>query len=610
LTTLNLQHNPLVTFIGGDLQLLSTIDLRNRGLSSLDGWNITTLESIDITGMDNLRYLYVANNTSINNTSVNNSLLAKLAANELVNDWGSGKFYTTGGRTSAGTDDYDYLINEGWTIEGADLTPTFITSKADGQFISLDIETTEGYWKYLHDGVWSEPFETGSYSGNFEIEITNEDGEFTLVSCDFEGTETGDITFLTLNSQELTSFDGTGLTSLLELGLSGNRLTEFDGTDLTSLTDLNLSDNQLTEFDGTDLTSLTSLDLSGNQLTTIVGFLFPTSLTNLHLGYSKENLNNNLTSVDLSSLVNLTTLNLEGNQLTTLDISNMDYLQNLYVNDNLLTASVNNSLLAKLAANELSNDWDSGQFYTTGGRTSTGTDDYDYLITNSWDISGADLPPVWYRFKAPSTEPWDGTIGVDSNQLINQVYLYQSGGFTYYDFLTSETIGEVKFNVQGTETEIVATQVQVTLQEFSSSGSFTAGGGFGGVAIGYSNSPLGNWGTLNSGTLPALPSRYEGQIPAGSVIFTDFDNTISGDPFALITAPILISLTLNDDVIDLTGMYGGPEGTLFDIYKNPPRTPFGFQDGETYTFSMTWGELVETPISRKLRVKGVGQLNP
>jgi hypothetical protein len=71
--------------------------------------------------MDNLRYLYVENNTSINNASVNNSLLAKLAANELSNDWNYGQFYTTGGRTSAGTGDYDTLISRGWIIEGADL---------------------------------------------------------------------------------------------------------------------------------------------------------------------------------------------------------------------------------------------------------------------------------------------------------------------------------------------------------------------------------------------------------------------------------------------------------------------------------------------------------
>jgi hypothetical protein len=126
------------------------------------------------------------------------------------------------------------------------------------------------------------------------------------------------------------------------LDLQSNQLTEFDGTGLSSLTNLGLKSNQLTEFDGTGLTSLTELYLGSNQL-------------------------------------------------TTLGISNMDYLQNLYVNDNLLTASVNNSLLAKLAANELSNDWNYGQFYTTGGRTSAGTDDYDYLITNGWVIEGADL---------------------------------------------------------------------------------------------------------------------------------------------------------------------------------------------------------------------------
>jgi Leucine-rich repeat (LRR) protein len=510
------------------VDLSSLVNLTNL---NLNGNQLTTL---DISNMDYLQNLYVNNGdlAGLLTPSVNNSLLAKLAANELSNDWDSGKFYTTGGRTSGGTDDYDYLINEGWTIEGADLilTPTFITSKADGQFISLDIETTVGYWKYLHDGVWSEPFETGSYSGSSEIEITNENGEFTLVSCDFEGTETGDITYLTLNYQELTSFDGTGLTSLLELDLSGNQLTEFDGTDLYSLTFLGL----------------------------------------------------------------------EGNQLTTLDISNMDYLQNLYVNDNLLTPSVNNSLLAKLAANELANEWDSGEFYTTGGRTSAGTDDYDYLINEGWKIEGADLPPVWYRFKAPSTEPWDGTIGVDGEKIIKEIWFYQSNGFTYYDFLTSQSIGEVKFNVQGTETEIIATQVPVTFNEFSSSGSFTAAIGFGGNAIGYANIVgLGSWGTLNSGTIPAIPSRYEGDLAPGSVIFSDV-LTEEGN-FCLISAPILMSLTVNGNSIDLTGVNGNPTGTNV--------SSFGFAENDVVSFSITWGELVETPVSRKLRVRGINQQN-
>jgi hypothetical protein len=101
--------------------------------------------------------------------------------------------------------------------------------------------------------------------------------------------------------------------------------------------------------------------------------------------------NNQLTSFNGSGLTSLTNLDLSTNQLTTMDISNIAFLQYLLVNDNFLTPSVNNSLLAKLAANELSNDWDSGQFSTSGGRTSAGTNDYDYLINEGWTIDGADL---------------------------------------------------------------------------------------------------------------------------------------------------------------------------------------------------------------------------
>ena len=207
---------------------------------------------------------------------------------------------------------------------------------------------------------------------------------------------------------------------------------------------------------------------------------------------------------------------------------------------------------------------------------------------------------TWYRFKAPSTEPWDGVIGVDNNQIIKDIQLYQSNGFTYYDFLTSESIGEVKFNVQGTETEIIATQVPVTFNEFNSSGSFTAGIGLEGNAIGYADTVgLGSWGTLNSGTIPAIPSRYEGNLPPGSIVFSDV--VLQEGNFCLISAPILMSLTINGNSIDLSGVNGNPSGT---------QTPkFGFLENDEVTFSITWGELVETPVSRKLRVKGVGQIN-
>jgi hypothetical protein len=388
LTSLNLTDNPLTTFIGGDMGLITELDFNS---SSRGSWDITTLESIDITGMDNLQYLYVENNTSINNASVNNSLLAKLAANELVNDWDSGDFFTEGGRTSAGTTDYDYLIANDWVVQGAyiPLPPTFITSKAVDEDITINVQTSTEYWKYNHDGTDSSVFDQNS--GSQTITVTNANGEFTIISCDDKGTVSGYITSLELAENQLTSFDGTDLVNLTQLFLNNNGLISLDNFIFpASLTHLNLDENQLTDFDGTDLTSLLELDLSGNGLTTIEGFIFPTSLTNLQLGTSKNN-SNYLTSVDLSVLVNLTDLYLDGNGLTTLDISNMDYLQILYVSNNLLTPSVNNTLLAQLAANELANGWTYGEFYTTGGRTSDGTTDYNYLINEGWTIEGADL---------------------------------------------------------------------------------------------------------------------------------------------------------------------------------------------------------------------------
>jgi Leucine-rich repeat (LRR) protein len=606
LTSLNLSGNPLTTFIGGDMGI-TELDFS----SVLGGWNITTLETCDIAGLSGLTNLNLTGNQL---TPQNwDSILSDLV--DLGNDQGS-LIFSTAQRTAISNNDYTELADTlMWTIDGTFeiYTPptlsTFITSKLTGETIDIYVETTTGYWKYNHNGTDSSVFNQND--GQQSAEVLNENGEFTIISCDpagsilGEGSANGDITYLELPNNQITTFNGTGLSSLTYLDLGVNQLTEFDGTDLSSLTELYLSDNQLTEFDGTDLTSLTFLDLSGNQLTTIVGFLFPTSLTNLQLGSSKENLNNNLTSVDLSSLVNLTNLGLQDNQLTTLDISNMNYLQYLYVNNNLLTPSVNKSLLAKLAANELSNDWDSGDFYTTGGRTSDGTDDYDYLINEGWNISGADLPPVWYRFKASGTN-WTGYSGIDDKQIVREIYQYQSNGFTYYDLLTTESIGDVYFTDGGDQ--ILATQVPVTFNEFSSSGSIISGVGFGGALTGYGNSPLGKWGTLVSGELPAIPARFEGDVPAGSIIFSDADTSLTGSTFTLVTTPILLSLTLNGDVIDLTGMNsGGKNGTVFDEYKNPPRSALGyFVEGET-TFSITWGELVEAPVARKLRVKGLTQ---
>ena len=263
---------------------------------------------------------------------------------------------------------------------------TFITSKGIGETITIDVVTSTGYWKYNHNSTDSSVFSNGSQT----ITVANANGEFTLIPCLSDGTVSGDITEIFLNQDcNIITFDGTGLTALTYLDLGSNQLTEFDGTPLTSLTVLYLNDNQLTEFDGTPLTSLTELYLNGNQLTEFDGTPL-TSLTVLGLN------NNQLTEFDGTGLTSLTELDLGSNQLSSINLTGLNFLQYLYVNDNpsINTTSINNSLLAQLAANELVNDWGYGFFYTTGGRTSAGTTDYDYLIANSWDVQGADLVVV------------------------------------------------------------------------------------------------------------------------------------------------------------------------------------------------------------------------
>ena len=239
---------------------------------------------------------------------------------------------------------------------------TFITSKSIGQNIGVNAQTSTGYWKYNHDGTDSSVFEDGKQT----ITVANANGEFTIIPCLSDGTVSGGLTQLNLENNQLTSFDGTGLSGLTQLGLSNNQLTSFDGTGLSGLTYLNLSENQLTSFDGTGLSGLNQLYLSNNQLTSFDG-------------------------TDLTSLIELY---LGGNQLTSLDVLPMVSLIKLFLTDpyglngNPMTAVANNTILSGLVTK---NSGGGGNFYTSGGRTSAGTSDYDTLIGDGWNLLGLDL---------------------------------------------------------------------------------------------------------------------------------------------------------------------------------------------------------------------------
>ena len=265
---------------------------------------------------------------------------------------------------------------------------TFITSKAVGETINIYVQTSTGYWKYNHDGSDSSVLNQGD--GYQTITVSNVNGEFTIISCDSDGTVNGNVTRLNLQSNQITSFDGTNLSGLNELYLSDNQLTSLDGFIFpTSLTYLYLDTNQLTSFDGTGLSDLTILDLSANQLT----------------------------SFDVTGLSSLTNLALANNQLTSFDGTGLSSLTYLYLNGNPITPLANNQILHQLNQHNVQY----GQFYSNGGRTSASNTDYDNLLNNlGWGFSGLDLVTVVTRLgvrrrSAPVligfVSTWDTSLG-------------------------------------------------------------------------------------------------------------------------------------------------------------------------------------------------------
>jgi Leucine-rich repeat (LRR) protein len=144
---------------------------------------------------------------------------------------------------------------------------TFITSKSIGETMNINVETSTGFWKYNHNVSDSSVFGNGYQT----IAVANSNGEFTIISCNSDGTINGNITWIDSRENQLTSFDGTGLSSLNHLDLRWNSITSLDMTDLTSLSDLSLGWNLLTSLDVSELTSLTNLYLNNNQLTSFDG---------------------------------------------------------------------------------------------------------------------------------------------------------------------------------------------------------------------------------------------------------------------------------------------------------------------------------------------------
>jgi len=85
-----------------------------------------------------------------------------------------------------------------------------------------------------------------------------------IVPCDSGGTVTGDLSYLNVVSQNLTTLDVSGLTALTFLNCDNNNLTTLDVSGLTALIDLSCDNNNLTTLDVSGLTALAFLDCNNN----------------------------------------------------------------------------------------------------------------------------------------------------------------------------------------------------------------------------------------------------------------------------------------------------------------------------------------------------------
>jgi hypothetical protein len=135
LTILGLSNNLLTSFDGTSLTSLTNLDLSGNQLTSFDGTSLTSLTilvlvnnlltSIDVSPMVNLISLFLADVYGLNGNpmtaTANNAILAAFVSH--IGNTGSEKKYisTTGGRTSAGTADYNTLINDGYGLIGFEL---------------------------------------------------------------------------------------------------------------------------------------------------------------------------------------------------------------------------------------------------------------------------------------------------------------------------------------------------------------------------------------------------------------------------------------------------------------------------------------------------------
>lgn len=184
--------------------------------------------------------------------------------------------------------------------------------------------------------------ESGSWSGSSPKEI------FIWSCTEGSSIQSGDLTWINVNSQSVTGLEVSGLTALFNLYCADNLLTSLNLSGLTALNRLECNNNFLTALDISGLTALDTVFCYNNSIITRLNAKGATSLTHLRCQ------NNSITSLELSGTA-LEILLTHDNSLVELDVSELTALNQLSCNNNSLS-SLNVSGLTSLGDLNCSNN--------------------------------------------------------------------------------------------------------------------------------------------------------------------------------------------------------------------------------------------------------------
>ncbi|WP_298513471.1 hypothetical protein [uncultured Kordia sp.] len=194
------------------------------------------------------------------------------------------------------------------------------------------------------------------------------------------------LTFLNVNSNNLSTIDVTANVNLEELLISTNSISTIDLSTLINLTRIQARLNNFTSLDLSDNVLLEDINLEGNaSLTTIT---FP----NNALIDSMDISGCNLTAIDLSTLPNLLELDAADNQLTSIDFSNNLLVQYIYISNNTLSTALDLSLHTQLEDLEAINCNLTGLNIKNGNNTNIGY----FNVTSNPNLSCISVDDIAY----------------------------------------------------------------------------------------------------------------------------------------------------------------------------------------------------------------------